>query len=89
MRFTDKRLEQMQMFLFYFFFQSKKRLQYFHGDYVSSGISWNEFRVYAEQKTDHSLLEFNKHFNIFKGKYIKNFSEAYIRKKFLVNNVQK
>ena len=44
---------------------------------------WNEFKKYTEKIKSHSFLVINKDFDIFQGRYIKNFNEVYIPKKYL------
>ena len=73
--------------VFVLFSQSKKDLQHIHDDYVGSDMSWNEFKQYTEKIRDHSFLVINKDFDIFSGKYIKNFNEVYIPQNYLKNNL--
>ena len=65
------------------FSQSKKDLQHIYDDYISSDMLWDEFKKYTEEIKDHSFLVINKDFDIFQGRYIKNFNEVYIPKKYL------
>ena len=48
---------------------------------------WDEFKNYTEEIKDHSFLVINKDFAIFRGRYIKNFNEVYIPKKYFKNNL--
>ena len=73
--------------VFILFSQSKKDLQHIYDDYVSSDMSCNEFKQHTEKIRDHSFLVINKEFDIFSGKYIKNFNEVSIPKKYFKNNL--
>lgn len=67
------------------FHQSKKDLQHIYDDYISKDMSWEEFKEYTDSifSEDFSFLVINKSFQIFDGKYIKNFNEIFIPKKYL------
>ena len=51
-------------------------------DLISSDMDFKEFKDYYSNIKQYSYIVINKHFDIFDGKYLKNFNEIYIPKKY-------
>jgi len=58
-------------------------IQNIHRDLISSDMEFNEFKEYFSSIKQYEYIVINKNFDIFDGKYLKNFNEIYIPKKYL------
>lgn len=61
----------------------KKDFQHIHEDLISNDMDFNEFKNYITDIKQYSYLVINKDFDIFNGKYLKNFNEIYIPRSIL------